>query len=86
MQAGVDHSTGSTLVFLDGDLQNDPADIPMLLEKLDEGYDVVSGWRKDRHDHFLSRRLPSRLRELDHLCCGRGSPARLRLHAQGLSP
>jgi glycosyltransferase involved in cell wall biosynthesis len=60
MQAGVDHSTGSTLVFLDGDLQNDPADIPMLLEKLDEGYDVVSGWRKDRHDHFLSRRLPSR--------------------------
>jgi glycosyltransferase involved in cell wall biosynthesis len=59
IQAGVDHSTGEILVFLDGDLQNDPADIPMLLAKLDEGYDVVSGWRKDRQDPLLTRRVPS---------------------------
>ncbi|MGZ3609379.1 MAG: glycosyltransferase family 2 protein, partial [Ktedonobacteraceae bacterium] len=46
ISAGVDHSRGKILVFMDGDLQNDPADIPRLLEKIDEGYDVVSGWRK----------------------------------------
>jgi glycosyltransferase involved in cell wall biosynthesis len=59
IQAGIDQSTGSTLVFLDGDLQNDPNDIPMLLAKLDEGYDVVSGWRVNRHDAFLTRKVPS---------------------------
>lgn len=59
MAAGVDYSNGEILVFMDGDLQNDPTDIPRLLAKLDEGYDVVSGWRKDRHDAALSRKLPS---------------------------
>jgi len=50
VQAGIDNSRGDILVFMDGDMQNDPHDIPRLLEKIDEGYDVVSGWRKDRHD------------------------------------
>jgi glycosyltransferase involved in cell wall biosynthesis len=59
--AGVDYSTGQILVFMDGDLQNDPIDIPRLLAKLDDGYDVVSGWRKNRKDAQLSRKLPSRL-------------------------
>lgn len=57
--AGIDHSVGDRVVLIDADLQNDPADIPMLLEKLDEGYDVVSGWRVDRKDKLLTRRLPS---------------------------
>lgn len=59
--AGVDYSAGQVLVFMDGDLQNDPIDIPRLLAKLDDGYDVVSGWRKNRKDAQLSRKLPSRL-------------------------
>jgi glycosyltransferase involved in cell wall biosynthesis len=61
MMAGVDHATGHVIVPMDGDLQNDPLDIPRLLEKLDEGYDVVSGWRKDRKDNPLKRNLPSRV-------------------------
>jgi glycosyltransferase involved in cell wall biosynthesis len=60
MAAGFDHARGEVVVPMDGDLQNDPADIPLLLAKIDEGYDVVSGWRKDRQDGFV-RRLPSRL-------------------------
>ncbi len=60
MVAGFDHSRGQLIVTLDGDLQNDPADIPILLAKLDEGFDIVSGWRKDRKDHW-SRVLPSRI-------------------------
>lgn len=59
MQAGIDHAAGDILVFLDADLQNDPQDIPKLLSKIEEGYDVVSGWRKDRKDPFFTRRLPS---------------------------
>jgi glycosyltransferase involved in cell wall biosynthesis len=58
--AGIDHSEGDVIILMDADLQNDPADIPMMLEKIREGYDVVSGWRKERHD-TLSRRLPSHL-------------------------
>lgn len=57
--AGVDHSRGDIIVLLDADLQNDPADIPRLLAKLDEGYDLVSGWRKNRKDNALTRTLPS---------------------------
>jgi len=57
--AGFDHAQGDVVITMDADLQNDPADIPRLLEKLEEGYDVVSGWRKERKDPFLSRRLPS---------------------------
>jgi glycosyltransferase involved in cell wall biosynthesis len=59
MAAGVAHSTGDILVFMDGDLQNDPVDIPRLLAKMEEGYDVVSGWRKNRQDAKISRKLPS---------------------------
>ncbi len=59
--AGIDHASGEIIVTMDGDLQNDPADIPLLLEKIEEGFDVVSGWRKDRKDPFWSRRLPSLL-------------------------
>jgi len=59
--AAIDYSNGDIIVTLDGDLQNDPNDIPKLLEKLDEGYDVVSGWRKNRKDRFLSRILPSKI-------------------------
>ncbi len=59
--AGIDNSQGEIIVLMDADLQNDPADIPMMLEKLDDGYDVVSGWRVDRQDQFLTRTLPSRI-------------------------
>jgi glycosyltransferase involved in cell wall biosynthesis len=61
MQAGIQHSSGETIVTLDGDLQNDPLDIPMLVEKLDEGYDLVHGWRKQRHDTLLTRKVPSKI-------------------------
>jgi glycosyltransferase involved in cell wall biosynthesis len=61
IEAGIDHAQGETIVLLDADLQNDPADIPMLLSKLDEGYDLVSGWRKDRQDNKLTRTLPSNM-------------------------
>jgi glycosyltransferase involved in cell wall biosynthesis len=61
IEAGIDHSRGDIIVLLDADLQNDPADIPLLLAKLDEGYDLVSGWRKDRKDNFLTRTVPSNL-------------------------
>jgi len=59
LAAGFDLAQGEIVVTLDADLQNDPADIPKLLEKMEEGYDVVSGWRKDRKDPYLSRILPS---------------------------
>jgi len=59
LAAGFDHATGEYVIAMDGDLQHDPSDIPAFLEKLDEGYDVVSGWRKVRIDSFVLRRLPS---------------------------
>jgi glycosyltransferase involved in cell wall biosynthesis len=59
--AGLDYSHGETIILMDADLQNDPTDIPMLLGKLDEGYDLVSGWRKFRKDNVLTRKLPSML-------------------------
>ena len=61
MTAGFDHARGGIIITMDGDLQNDPHDIPQLVGKLNEGYDVVTGWRHDRQDAFLSRRLPSQL-------------------------
>ncbi len=61
MSAGFDVAHGDIIITMDADLQNDPEDIPKLLEKLQEGYDIVSGWRKDRKDNFLSRTLPSRI-------------------------
>ena len=59
MMAGIDAAEGEVLIPMDGDLQNDPGDIPRLLEELDKGYDVVSGWRKDRRDDRLTRKFPS---------------------------
>jgi glycosyltransferase involved in cell wall biosynthesis len=59
LAAGFDHARGRVIVAMDGDQQNDPHDIPRLLSKLDEGYDVVSGWRRDRQDALLLRKLPS---------------------------
>jgi glycosyltransferase involved in cell wall biosynthesis len=61
LMAGIDHASGDTIVTIDADLQNDPEDIPMLISKLDEGADVVSGWRKDRHDPAIRRKLVSRI-------------------------
>ncbi|MBC8419279.1 MAG: glycosyltransferase family 2 protein [Proteobacteria bacterium] len=59
MTAGFDYARGDIVVTMDGDLQNDPKNIPLLISKLEERYDLVNGWRKDRHDPFISRRLPS---------------------------
>src|SRR5580765_4371594 len=61
MAAGIDAATGDVLVPMDADMQNDPADIARLLEKLNEGYDVVSGWRKNRQDKLITRKVPSML-------------------------
>jgi glycosyltransferase involved in cell wall biosynthesis len=61
MSAGIDAARGEILIPMDADLQNDPADIARLLEKLDEGYDVVSGWRKNRQDKLVSRKIPSQI-------------------------
>src|SRR5487761_1759059 len=60
LAAGFDHASGEYILAMDGDLQHDPNDIPAFLEKLDEGYDVVSGWREKRIDNFVMRRFPSR--------------------------
>ena len=64
MAAGFESAVGKVIVTLDGDLQNDPADIPMLLAKLDEGYDLVSGWRRNRQDAALTKLLPSKIANL----------------------
>ncbi|MFQ5792875.1 MAG: glycosyltransferase family 2 protein, partial [Acidobacteriota bacterium] len=61
MRAAIEHARGKVLVALDADLQNDPADIPRLLQRLEEGYDVVSGWRRQRKDPWWSRQVPSRV-------------------------
>ena len=61
LSAGFTHAQGKIIVAIDSDLQNDPADIPLLLAKLDEGFDVVSGWRKKRHDNAITRLLPSKI-------------------------
>ncbi|MEO8724775.1 MAG: glycosyltransferase family 2 protein [Acidobacteriaceae bacterium] len=61
LAAGFDHATGEFIIAMDGDLQHDPNDIPSFIEKLDEGYDIVSGWRKQRIDNFLIRRFPSKI-------------------------
>src|SRR5213079_817036 len=61
MAAGIDAAKGQVLIPMDADMQNDPADIARLLDKLDEGYDVVSGWRKDRKDPLFTRKIPSQM-------------------------
>jgi len=61
LHAGFQNAKGKVIVTMDGDLQNDPDDIPVMLNKMDEGYDIVLGWRHDRKDFFISRRLPSKI-------------------------
>jgi len=61
LAAGFDEAQGDVIISLDGDLQHDPDDIPLLLEKIDEGYDIASGWRKNRVDNAVTRRIPSRI-------------------------
>lgn len=61
ISAGFDYAKGDIIITMDGDLQNDPDDIPSLLKKMDEGYDIVSGWRKNRKDAFIKRRMPSHI-------------------------
>jgi len=61
MAAGIEHARGRVLVTMDGDLQNDPADIPAFLEKIEEGYDIVAGWRQRRQDKLLTRIVPSKV-------------------------
>jgi len=61
MAAGIDHSTGDIIIFMDSDLQNDAGDIARMVDKINEGYDVVSGWRKDRKDKLISRKIPSKI-------------------------
>jgi glycosyltransferase involved in cell wall biosynthesis len=61
LNAGLHSATGDVIVTLDADLQNEPADIPVLLDRLDEGFDLVHGWRRERHDAALSRKLPSKI-------------------------
>ena len=60
LSAGFDYARGEVIITLDADLQNDPHDFPKLLDKIEDGFDIVAGWRKKRHDKFLTRRLPSR--------------------------
>ncbi len=80
MAAGFEASRGEIVVAMDSDLQNDPADIPLLLAKMAEGYDVVSGWRKDRKDKWLLRKVPSKI--ANRLIC---SITDVRLHDTGCS-
>jgi glycosyltransferase involved in cell wall biosynthesis len=61
MAAGIEHARGKVLVTMDGDLQNDPRDIPLFLAKMSEGYDIVVGWRFNRQDKLLSRKIPSKI-------------------------
>ena len=61
MDAGLHAASGDVIITMDGDLQNDPTDIPMMLDKIREGYDLVHGWRKNRQDEFLRRKLPSKI-------------------------
>src|SRR6266571_3105987 len=61
LKAGFDAARGEVIIAMDGDLQHDPAEIPSFVEKLDEGFDIVSGWRSERKDTWLTRRLPSRI-------------------------
>src|ERR1700759_2406162 len=61
LAAGFDHASGEFIIAMDGDLQHDPADIPIFLEKIAAGYDIVSGWRKNRVDNYWIRRFPSRI-------------------------
>ena len=86
LAAGFDHSQGDYILAMDGDLQHDPDEIPNFLAKLEEGYDVVSGWRKERVDNFVMRRFPSRFANWLMARLSRRRHPRLRHHLQGLPP
>ena len=86
LAAGFDHAEGEYVIAMDGDLQHDPHDIPMFLQKLREGYDIVSGWRKQRIDNFVLRRIPIQGRQLADGQAERRGHARFRHDLQGLSP
>ena len=64
LQAGFDHASGEIIIAMDGDLQHDPYEIPLFIKKIDEGYDIASGWRVRRGDNFLMRRIPSKIANL----------------------
>ena len=83
--AGFAHARGLVIVTSDGDLQNDPRDIPLLVDKLQEGYDIVCGWRRSRKDPWLTRRIPSMLANLANFVDDRRTSPRLRLFPQGVA-
>jgi len=80
MAAGFEAAKGDVVIAMDGDLQNDPKDIPRMLEKLDEGYDVVAGWRKNRRDKLIMRKIPSKI--ANKIIC---SVTKVQLHDTGCS-
>ena len=80
LKAGFDHSQGEIIISMDGDLQHDPAEIPQFIEKMKEGYDIVSGWRVARTDAWLTRQFPSRVANRIMAKLSQGGPARLRHH------
>ena len=80
LAAGFDEAQGDVIISLDGDLQHAPEDIPLLLEKIDEGYDIASGWRKNRVDNAVTRKIPSRIANWLMAKASRRRFARLRHH------
>ena len=86
LKAGFDFARGEIIISMDGDLQHDPEEIPRFLEKIEEGFDLVSGWRYARRDHWLMRQIPSRAANWMMAKLVRYRPARFRDHLQGLPP
>ncbi len=86
LQAGFDQSRGEVIIAMDGDLQHDPYEIPLFIKKIDEGYDIASGWRVRRGDNFMMRRFPSMVANWLLAKVSGVRPARLRHHLQGLPP
>ena len=85
LSAGFDEAQGNVIISLDGDLQHAPEDIPALLAKIEEGYDIASGWRKDRVDNAITRKIPSRIANWLMAKASGIAAARFRHHVQGLS-
>ncbi len=85
MAAGIEAARGDVIVTMDGDLQNDPRDIPQFLELIEQGYDIVVGWRHDRQDKLVSRKIPSRIANQADRAGHRRADPRQRLLAEGVS-
>ena len=85
LSAGFHEAKGDVIIAMDGDLQHAPEDIPALLQKIDEGYDIASGWRKNRVDNAIMRKIPSRIANWLMAKASRRGPARFRHHLQSLS-